>query len=272
MAEASSTQFSELTEAEKQSKFRQLAKARGQCVLWRKGEKRRLEFRVLELSSNELRLHLEPDCWPVGTELLGSFDLGTLNFFFKTRLTKLDGEALTIDVSQACFKSERRRNFRLLTYPIYDLSVEITLGEAYGGGNVISLRDRSSQTGLFKSFLKIVDERGEGVTNRFRTRLQDLSLTGFSIHVGEADLALFTAGAELSALTLVFPGEVIEVPAAKVVYVVDHIGHTEKLLKKYKVGVRFASLPESTELRLASKMNELLREIDANRDFEDFIK
>ena len=70
---------------------------------------------------------------------------------------------------------------------------------------------------------------------------------------------------------IIFPDETIVIPDVKVVYLVDFITG-ERKIKKFKVGLNFPNNPTSVDENLGRKINELLREIDFNKDFENFTK
>ena len=99
--------------------------------------------------------------------------------------------------------------------------------------------------------------------------MQDLSATGLSLHLSEAELPWFKTGDAFADAQLRFPDETLALPNLQVVYVVDLIG--EKGPKRFKAGLRFGG-DANTEERVAAKINGLLREVDANRDFEDFLE
>src|SRR5690606_17690112 len=96
----------------------------------------------------------------------------------------VDGHGV-LQFTDTLFKTEKRSSYRLMTYPIYEVNAEFNLSEVYEGGKVIEIKNRSSQTALFKNFLKLVDtdESDTAVGSQLKIRVQDLSTTGMSIHV-----------------------------------------------------------------------------------------
>jgi len=275
MSQEPRTHFTSLNEAEKKSKLWQLASQKGKCTLWRRGQKERSSFRTIEFKrdENRLLLHEEPGAPSVGQDVLGTFELNGVGYFFKAKITPAGIDEVGVDTTGEFFKSERRQNFRLLTYPIYDISAVFKLPAHYDGGKVVDIKNRSSQTGLFKSFLKLVDpHKEEKIGETLKLRLQDLSVTGMSVHIGAAELDWFRAGELSENVEIQISGETIAIPKCRLVYVVDHIGHSDRHHKKYKVGIRFEELPTDIDHLLGAKINELLRSVDANKEFEDFIK
>ncbi|MBY0516588.1 MAG: PilZ domain-containing protein [Bacteriovoracaceae bacterium] len=276
MTQLPRTHFTSLGDAEKKSKLWQLSSQNGSCTLWSKGDKEKQLYRVKDYNRDEGRLlfHDEHVTFPIGKEILGTFELNGVSFFFKGKVTTSSSDGVSVSTSGEFYKSERRQNFRLLTYPIYDISAEFKLPESYAGGKVIDFRQKISQTGLFKSFLRIVDPGSENqeLGSLVKMRVQDLSVTGLSIHIGSAELDWFKAGTEIKELVLNISSDVIVIPKSKIVYVIDHIGHADRFHKKYKIGLRFEDLPSQIDQKLGSKINELLRSVDANKEFEDFLK
>jgi hypothetical protein len=173
---------------------------------------------------------------------------------------------------QHIFKSERRTSYRLMTYPVYEVWAVFDLPEAYEGGKVVDLKTGSNQTGLFKNFLTIVEGGdADDRDGKVRIRIQDLSTTGMALHVGEQEVVYFKKNTVFSDVAIRFSDDEIRVPKAKIMYVVDYIS-SDKNLKKYKLGVHFEDLPTAIDERIGRKINELLRQNDHNKDFENFVK
>jgi hypothetical protein len=112
---------------------------------------------------------------------------------------------------------------------------------------------------------------GEESLRQVRIRVQDLSVTGMSVYLGELEVAHFEKERNFKNVTISFVDEIIEVPEVRVVYVVDYISG-DKNLKKYKVGFNFPNLSSKMDDVLSKKINKLLRENDFNKDFENFLK
>lgn len=271
MSQTPSSQFSPLNLAERRSKLRNLLQSKGTVTLWRKGVEGRHPYRVKDFrrEDNLLIIHAEPHSPTLGTEVLGSFDLLGVSFFFKSKVVRSSNDELEISTDGDFYKSERRRNFRLLTFPIYQLSATFKLPATYEQGKVLDIKKRPGQTGLFKNFLKLVDGSPKTESD-LRLRVQDLSVTGMSITVGPAELDWFKTGDDLKNIEIHFSDEILRVPTTRIVYVVDQIGEASK--QNFKVGLRFEDVPASLDNQLSTKINSLLRQIDSNRDFEDFLK
>jgi len=264
--------FSALNDAEKRSKLRQLAQSKGSVTVWPKGSASRTVYRIREFErdGDVIHLHHEGEPPKVDQALLGSFELHGVSFFFKAQAGQASEEGWQLRANGEFYKSERRRNFRMLAFPLYEVHLSLPLGEGYTGGKVVDIQRRPGQTGLFRSFLKLVEAAGSGAgETEASLRVQDLSATGLSILLSEAELPWFRAGGVFEGVRLRFPDETVTLPSLQVVYVVDQIG--DRGPKKFKAGLRFAG-DTATEEKIAAKINALLREVDANRDFEDFIE
>lgn len=270
----SQTYFSKLDPKEKESRFMQLGGSQGQVTIWVKGEKNKHKFPVLEFDKNrnELILNTKEDIFPRGTALLCSFELRGMNFFCEVSANKSIVGHLLLECKKELFKSEKRGSFRLLTFPIYEVYAEFDLGEAYEGGKVVDLKSRTNQTALFKSFLKLMENRDDEKQHQtIKYRVQDLSASGMSLHIGELEAQFFSKDFIYKDAKIHFRDETIVIPEVKVVYVVDYISG-DKNLKKYKVGLHFPNLPPIIDDQLGGKINKLLREIDFNKDFENFTR
>ena len=275
----SETYFSKLDLKEKESRLVQLGISKGQVTVWVKGDKQKHHFTVLEFDKNrnELILDSKNNIFAKGTQLLCSFELRGMFFFSEVTVNRSIVDFFLLEFKGQLFKSEKRSSYRLLTYPIYNVNAEFDLGEAYEGGTVVDFKTRQNQTGLFKNFLNLIEApdkevvRTKDVTQTEKFRVQDLSATGLSLHVSELESRYFSKGINFKDVKIIFPDETIVIPDVKVVYLVDFITG-ERKIKKFKVGLNFPYNPTSVDENLGRKINELLREIDFNKDFENFTK
>lgn len=271
----SQTYFSKLDPSEKESRLSQLAAAKGKVTVWVKGQKLKSTYTVLEYDKERQDLVLDSKelNFAKGENLLCSFELRGMNFFSEVTANRSIVDYFLLECKSTLFKSEKRSSFRLLTFPIYEVFAEFTLGEGYEGGKVVNLKNRTNQTALFKNFLKLMDKDEEikDVTQTVKFRVQDLSATGLSLNIGEIEAEFFVKDQIYKDVKLIFTDETIVVPEVKAVYVVDSISGDKKA-KKFKVGLHFPNNPTTVDEQLGKKINKLLREIDFNKDFENFTK
>lgn len=271
----SQTFFSKLDVPEKNNRLNQLANSSGTVTIWVKGQKEKQTLPVMKFDKErqEIVLDSQEDIHANGTNVLCSFDLRGMTFFSQVVFRKSVGLYSVLHFTGELFKSERRTSFRLLTYPLYEVWAEFDLGEKYEGNNVIDMNKRTSQTKLFQSFIKLADGKDGKPADltKIKIRVQDISTTGMSIHVGELEVKYFNKDKVFNKVLINFGDEEIEIPEVHLVYVVDYISN-DKNIKRYKVGCNFRNLPAKVDDLLGKKINKLLRENDFNKDFENFIK
>ncbi len=268
------TYFSKQVPEEKLSRLTQLGQSKGAITVWVKGDKTKHQLTVNEYDKDRtsLVLNSKDKIFPVGTSLLCSFELRGMNFFGQVTLNKSVLDYMILEFSGDLFKAEKRNSFRLLTFPIYEIYAEFNLDQVYEAGHVIDIKAKSSQTALFKNFLKLVDKKEDDDESKImKHRLQDLSTSGMSLHIGELDAQYFIKDVSFKNVSLIFNDESIVVPEVKVVYIVDYVS-SDRNLKKFKVGLNFTNLPTTLDEKIGKKINQLLRQIDSNKDFENFTK
>lgn len=272
----SQTFFSKQSPDEKLSRLSLLGSSKSEILVWLKGKKERFTCSVIKFDKDRLEVVLDTKdvLFPVGTKVLCTFSLRNMDFFSEVIFQiSISGHGV-LQFQDTLFKTEKRSSYRLMTYPIYNVYADFNLAEVYEGGKVVEMKSRTSQTGLFKNFLKLVDAKentGPTEGSQLQIRIQDLSTTGMSIHVGELEYQYFKKDFIFQDVGIRFTTEVINVPQVKVVYVVDYIS-SDKNLKKYKVGLHFSNLSVTIDEKIGKKINSLLRENDFNKDFENFIK
>jgi hypothetical protein len=272
----SQTYFSKQDPSETLSRLSLLGSSGGVVTCWVKGTKEKTNFKVLKFDKERMELMVDSQekVFPEGTLVLCTFELRGMNFFSEVIFqVSVSGYAI-LHFKNILFKSERRTSFRLLTYPIYNVWAEFNLGKAYQGGVVIDFKTKSSQTGLFNNFLKLVGDKASGDAsegNLLRIRIQDLSTTGMALHVSDLENKYFHKETIFQNVNINFKDEIIVVPEVKVVYTVDYIS-PDKNLKQYKIGLHFENLPTTTDELIGKKINTLLRNNDFNKDFENFLK
>jgi hypothetical protein len=269
----SQTFFSKMDPLETESKLLHLGKSKGFVTIWEKGNKDKFKYQVSGFIKDrlEVSLNLREEKFTKDQSLLCTFDFRGMSFFAEVVAQRSINGYTVLLFKNPLFKLERRSNYRLLTYPIFKVWAEFDLDKTYEGGKVINLKNRTNQTELFKSFLKIIDEKGEDESNKLKILIQDLSMTGMSLTVSGVEVGFFKKGVVFNNVTIRFSDQFFLIPQAEIIYVVDYLAH-EKGNKKFKIGVRFKNLPEKVQDDLAKKINTLLHENDSNKEFEKFLK
>lgn len=271
----SKTFFSKQDPTETLSRLGLLGSSKSALTIWIKGNKDKYNYNVAKFDKDRMEVVLDTKENPfkTGDVVLCTFELRGINFFSEVIFQLSISGYPVLQFKNTLFKSERRSSYRLLTFPLYEVFAEFDLGEDYQGGKVVDMKTRTSQTGLFKNFLKLMGDKEEieSQGSTLKIRVQDLSTTGMSLHIGEVEREYFQKDSIFQKVSIKFSDEVIVVPEAKIIYVVDYIS-SDKLVKKYKLGVHFENLPTSIDDQIGKKINRLLRENDFNKDFENFIK
>jgi hypothetical protein len=268
----SQTFFSKLDQAEKDNRLSAIASSRGRVTVWIKGQKEKHLLSVVkyDVQRGLLVLDTKDDIFPNNAVTLCSFEFRGMNFFSQTTFLKSVGDFACLKFDSELYKSEKRTSYRLMTFPLHEVWAIFNLEEGYQGGKVIDFRTKQSSTGLFNKFLNLV-EGDENDPSALKIRVQDLSTTGMALHIGELESKFFPTGAIFKNVRIKFVDEEVIIPETKIVYAVNFIG-SDKNLKKLKLGVHFEKLPNALDHLLGKKINNLLRESDHNKDFENFKK
>jgi hypothetical protein len=271
MTHKNSTHFTKQNLKEKESRFHSLARANSSLTIWEKGSKLREKFDVLNFSKTEQKITLSVDeTTYAGKSVLYAFIINGVNYFGEGDLSPLTGKKCTVDVSGELYKSERRENFRLLTYPHYEAYVQVPyeLEENSNPSNVIGFDTKMTQTGLFKNFLKIVgeDEHVEVKENFAKFRVLDISVTGLAFQIGEIEKEYLENIKILKPMHLFFQEEMV-VPSGEIRYIVPLIRSNGSA---YKVGIQFLDVDLNLDEKLGKFINKAMRSFES--DFEDFLK
>ena len=119
--------------------------------------------------------------------------------------------------------------------------------------------------------MKIIGDHQTADQNKIKIRIQDLSTTGMALEISDLEAVYFDKGMTFHKVDIVFNDETIQIPMAKIVYVVNYISN-DRAVKKFKVGIHFENLTPSLDDKLGRKINSLLRLTDTEKDFEIFLK
>ncbi len=269
--------FKQLNASEKKSKLSLLVKSSSRKLLiWEKGSKSKTTCIPTDYLDNKdqifIKEMLSEDV--LEKEHLFSFEIHGLHFFGKCIPKRFGKQQFYIEVDEEIFKSERRSNFRLLTYPHQEVYVSIFIGkEKIEESNLVNINTRLSQTGLFKNFLDLVDgEEESSVTleGYLEFRVLDISVTGLAFQYGEIESSFFPSfPMDIGKIYVRFNDETIVVDKAKLLYRLDMVAANQKS-KLYKAGVEFQDIDINLDEKLSKIINKTLRSLEA--EFEDFLK
>jgi c-di-GMP-binding flagellar brake protein YcgR len=264
--------FSQQNLPETISKLSQVVQSKSVLTLWLKGKKEKYIFKALRFDKDKLEITIDnsSQLFEENASVLCSFELMGVSFF--SEIIYHSSESYNVLMfKNALYKSERRSSFRLLTFPHHQVWATFDIESASAQGKVIDLKSRGTQTRLFRSFLKIIGDHESVDQSKLKMRVQDLSTTGMALEIGEVEAGYFDKGMIFQKVDLIFSDDTIQIPAAKIVYVVNYISN-DRSTKKYKVGIHFENLISSIDDKLGRKINSLLRLTDAKKDFEKFLK
>ena len=267
----SGVHFQKLSLAEKAQKLITLSNNHGAMILWRKGSKDKILLRAQNFNRDHFEIFIEgPGAkFLSDTDVLVTFEVNGTKCFGQGKLSHVNEDTYCVVCNGEFFRSERRSSYRLLTYPHHKVYAHFDVGESYEGGNVINLKTKISQTGLFKDFLKLVGE-GQDEDGRVVFRVADISTTGMAINLGEYESKFFEKDRVFENTVVDFVGEKFTFPKTRVVYVIDYFAK-EKSQRLYKVGFKFDDVDVNLDEQIGKKINNILREGDDVDDFEDFI-
>ncbi|MAX65611.1 MAG: hypothetical protein QF441_13930 [Bacteriovoracaceae bacterium] len=271
--------FKKLNTAEKESKIYQLVnQKKSELTIWKKGSEKKIKLHPETFLKTKKQLEIldkVPSDY-LDVPLLYSFDLAGLHFFGKTKITTQTNNKYYLHCEEDLFKSERRSNFRLLTYPHQDVYVHLKVinEEKTEESNVVGLKTGTSETGLFKNFLKIIGDDGEETETKIegygKYRVLDLSVTGLAVQFGEFENKLFSQlNKDLGLIYLEFNSEIVKIPGGQILYKQETLANDKKT-KVYKAGMQFLNIDTNLDEKLASLINKTLRSLDS--EFEDFLK
>lgn len=270
----SSAYFQELTEREKASKLSILARSGGEITLWEKGKGQKEKLLAKEFKAGETRLICFNNIQSllIGKNILYSFEINGLAFFGKAQLKDLGPSFKSLECEDSLYKSERRTTFRLLTHPHHKVFLHMQMDEEeLEQSNVIGISSGVSETGLFKSFLQLIEDKGKEIYHEgyARFRVLDISVTGAAFQVGELESSFFPRGEKTGRMFLEFNGEQEEIPNGEIVYNIE-LFQKNKSNRIFKIGLKFEEVDLNLDQALAKLINGALRDFES--EFEDYIK
>jgi hypothetical protein len=265
--------FQKLSPKEITGKLNYLIKNLGVITVWQKASTVREDFVVQSAALTKTTVQVYPaaESLLLGKVVLCKFEVNGVWYFSTTKVVKDVGiNKYTIKFTNDIFKSERRENFRLLTYPHHDVRVFFQLGKGYTGGNIVDIKTRISDTNLFKNFLTLIGQDSPDTGSVLALRVFDISASGISFMIGDLEKSYFKPGSNLKNIRLFFIDKEIVIPEGSSIHCSVYKKNEQKGIKQYKVGFEFKELTHELDKALSQKINDVLRKT-GNKDFEDFI-
>ncbi|MAF76694.1 MAG: hypothetical protein CME63_12045 [Halobacteriovoraceae bacterium] len=280
-----SSNFIKLSLDEMTIKLGTLEKQKEMMKIWIRGEEAQL-YRVSNFyifKSPERRVAYlslfsegkESDDTYVGKRILFTFNLKEVDYFSEGVVSYDEvHETLVVELDKEFYRSEKRTNERLLTYPHHQVYVYFKVQDEKDESNVIELKREEDKLYLDykqrqkKELKEKLKEKVSDIEDLVGFRVLDISRSGVAFLVGEDEGKYFSDRAKYSFYVL-FDGDLFVVKGAKLVYKVDYVGGKEGK-KRFKVGLTFAPVDNLTHY-----VTELLKEgvetDSIKREFEDFI-
>lgn len=275
--------FKLLLDKELHKRMRQLLEKTRKVTVWEKGQAQRTHFKCFQYfeksKSISCELHDNPEQKSelLGKSLLINIEIVGVKYFGKCRLEYDDkGHYHIINIDEL-YKSERRKNFRLLTYPHFDIYGVLDLGKNFSKkeeGQILDFtKNNAEYSDIFSSFLSFVHDSENISSNEKQVvfRVHDLSVSGLGVKVGTLESNYFDEGRTFVEIDLVFSDEKFRIPEARVVYMQEHNNGPLKNVDEIKIGLQYINPSEQLDNDLARKINSLLRDTDVDESFEDFI-
>lgn len=267
--------FSILTNSEAKSKLSMLDNSQGNVTVWKKGQKEKFKYNVTNFDRTSMQLYLNAVKidFNLGESVLCSFTLKGLNFFAEVVYQQSSDDNIFLKFNKELYKTERRNSFRLLTFSHFDIWAEFRPESMVEGENIIEFKTRIGHTELFKRYLRLVDNQGKDGEDDFKIKIRvvDISATGMALQIGHLEEEYFKKDMVYENVEIIFAKDVVKIPRLKIVYIVDYI-NSNSGFRTYKVGIHFENLPTVIDNKLGSIINNLLRDQDFGKDFEQLIK
>lgn len=271
-----SVYFNKLNDQEKTSKLNMLANLpKAELIVWEKGSAMKHKLKVGGPLSKKLELIII-DHFPkslFSKNLLINFNLSGLKFFGTGIIDERENSSI-IKLIGELYKSERRSNFRLLTHPHHEVYIYIKAQNENDSSqsNILHLHTKTTETGLFKNFLTLIDG-GESVEKNdeyLKFKVLDLSVTGLALQVGELEKKyLPEMNVDFGMSYLEFNDQKFQLPGAEILYI-NLIKSDKGVSSVYKAGIKFLNVDTNLDEQLSSLLNKTLRGVE--KEFEDFLK
>lgn len=261
--------FVKLDQKEREVRYNTLLKKDQKVKIWLKGSQNKFEFSFDDYNQDENYLSFEKiDISLIDKEVLFNFESNGQIFFGQGYL-KREPESFHLTGIDNVYKSERRKNFRLLCYPMFDIISRFDIEDTYENQNVISFSTKENYDEIKKEFLSLYRKVDINEVGSFaRARVHDISATGIGIYIGEMEKKHFADNRIFKDVKVQFFENVLSIDEVKVVYAMPAKGELEGT---YKIGMNFENLSETDEQIIVRKINQVLKEYDFEKDFEDFI-
>lgn len=280
--------FIKLNKEELSTKIALLVSENEKMILWKKSP-RHYETHVISFnkSQDQFKIILKTENFYLNLNnevVCLSFMQREMKYFIKGKVLSqdLENSRLEILLDDVCFRAEKRRKERLLTYPIYEVYVYLK----YTKPEITNLVYFNKKEKQQDDFLAQID-------NLERSKMQSLSqdlelengedILGFRVEdISSGGLSLFASSKEAKKieesieqnkfiLTLNFEGKIYNLENCELVYQVSYINSSLSHLPMFKIGVRFNQHQELKNL-VEKQVGVVVDLEEFQKEFEEFIK
>jgi len=281
----SKSNFLKLSVEEIAPKLTILAKQKEVIKVWEKGHESYI-YRVMDYmslktpESADFYLTLfsegeESDEALIGKEVLINFSLNSSDYFMDGSVSLDDvHNTLVIKLSDKFYRTEKRDNERLLTFPHHQVYAYFKVLNEKNESNVIELKRDEDKLYIDykkqkkKELKERLKQKISDVEDLIGFRALDISRSGIAFTVSDEEAKYFKDNIKYS-FYILFDGDIFVVKGANLVYKVDYIGAAQGKMR-FKVGLNFNPVENLTK-----HIIELLRESfgadSIQKEFEDFV-
>ncbi len=267
------------------SKLDILAKQKEVINIWIKGGKSHI-YRVSEIqllrdrNGGAIFIDLfsegkEADKSIINKRVFLSFALNDMDYFSEG-LTQMgeDSEKLILKLDREVYRSEKRINERLLTFPNHQVYAYFKMPDSiFNQSNQASSQSNDEDMEFNykmhrkKKLLEELAKKTNDIKNLVGFRALDVSRSGIAFTVGKSEENYFDQSKKYP-FKMLFDGELFEFPTSKLVYKVDFSNHNKDGVT-YKVGISFNPIPELTQ-KIMEAIHQNTDMDSLQKDFEKF--
>ncbi len=278
--------FLKLTVDEMSTRLTLLAKQKEVIKIWEKGEEALL-YRVRDFSAMKtpefsnyfLTLFSEgkeSDEALVGKRIFLNFSLKDSDYFSNGTIAYDDvNDTLVISLSKAFFRTEKRGNERLLTFPHHQVYAYFKVLNEKEESNVIELkRDEDKKYIDYKvkkkqELKERLKKKISDVEDLIGFRALDISKSGIAFIVNDTESRYFSDDHKYS-FYILFDGDIFVVKGADLVYKVDYVSGTQDG-NRFKVGLNFKPVEKLTK-HIGGLLQESTELDEVKEEFEELIE
>lgn len=273
MVESSKEKFTGLNASEISSKISSYINGEKPIRVWSKGEEPVLAF-VKDYKEQVLTLDISNsliDSHELTNRVFVNFSYNSVDFFAKGDLVSDEDGRVVVKLGDEVFKSEKRSNERLLTFPHHQVYAYFKVYSDENASNIISLnRFNEAPSSAIDTFvsesLKSIVSDHDGIAELMGFRILDLSCNGLSFCANNRETSYFVGLEESSNVefTLMFDEKPYSLKCADIVYIVDYVNTRASKIPMKKIGIHFN---ENEELK-----NHLFKFMDSSGAFREVDK